>query len=277
MDLTHRFSVPAGIDETWNAINDLDALAPCFPGATVSSFDGNAFSGSVKVKLGPIALVYNGSGRYIDRDARARRVVIEARGDDRRGNGEAVATLTARLTENGDETAIEVLTDLDLTGRPAQFGAGVISDVSDRLFEQFFSCLAPRFSEGLGTVVSTEDASGSDEPDWDREVEQTIELGAVPEELDGPSELPPDEPAPVVSEAPAASRSSGTGPAAWTPPRRTAPASSPPTYTPPSNTSQTDFNVVATVGPVLLKRYWPVLAVLTVLVFVLSKVLGRRR
>ena len=104
MDLTHRFSVPAHIDEAWNAFNDLEGLAPCFPGATISSVEGDEFTGSVKIKLGPVALVYNGSGRYVERNDADRRVVIEARGKDKRGNGTATATVTANFAENGEQT-----------------------------------------------------------------------------------------------------------------------------------------------------------------------------
>ena len=85
MDLTHRFSVPALVEEAWRAFNNLQALEPCFPGATITSVDGDHFTGSVKIKVGPIALVYNGSGSYVERDGEARRVVIKARGEDRRG------------------------------------------------------------------------------------------------------------------------------------------------------------------------------------------------
>jgi carbon monoxide dehydrogenase subunit G len=262
MDLTHRFSVPAGIDEAWNAFNDVDALAPCFPGAAISSFDGNAFSGSIKIKLGPIALVYNGSGHYVERNVHANRVVFEARGEDRRGNGEAVARVTIQLRESGDDTDVEVTTALELTGRPAQFGDGVVSDVSDRLLEQFVSCVGPRFAEGLGVVP---EGAATDEPDFDHDVEETIELGAVPEEIDGIS-------LGVGSGRPTATTPAPTPPPSWSPPR-----SGPPAYTPPSDTSQTDFNVVATVVPVLVKRYWPVLAALAVVAFVLSKIIGRKR
>ena len=186
MDLTHRFSVPAQMDEAWNAFNDLEGLAPCFPGATISSVEGDEFSGSVKIKLGPIALVYNGSGRYVERNDAERRVVIEARGKDKRGNGTATATVTAKFAGNGDQTQIEVFTDLAITGKPAQFGRGVISDVSDKLLNQFVSCVSDRFAQsGLGAAqapsaneaaAATSTALQGDESD----TEQTIELEAVP-------------------------------------------------------------------------------------------------
>ena len=148
MDLTHRFSVPAHIDEAWNAFNNLEGLAPCFPGATIDSIEGDEFTGSVKIKLGPVALVYNGSGRYVERNDEDRRVVIEARGKDKRGNGTATAIVTASFAESGEQTDVEVLTDLAITGKPAQFGRGVISDVSDRLLDQFLACVSGRFTEG---------------------------------------------------------------------------------------------------------------------------------
>ena len=150
MDLTHRFTVPARLDEAWQAFNDLEGLAPCFPGATISHVEGDEFSGSVKVKLGPIALLYNGTGRYAERDDAAHRVVIEARGKDKRGNGTATATVTASFADQGEQTEVEVLTDLAITGKPAQFGRGVISEVSDKLLEQFVTCVSGRFADGSG-------------------------------------------------------------------------------------------------------------------------------
>ena len=148
MDLTHRFTVPARLDEAWQAFNDLEGLAPCFPGATISHVEGDEFAGSVKVKLGPIALLYNGTGRYAERDDAEHRVVIEARGKDKRGNGTATATVTASFAERGEQTEVEVLTDLAITGKPAQFGRGVISEVSDKLLDQFVTCVSGRFADG---------------------------------------------------------------------------------------------------------------------------------
>jgi carbon monoxide dehydrogenase subunit G len=147
MDLTHRFRVPAPLDETWQAFNDLEGLGPCLPGATISSVEGDDFAGSVKVKLGPIALLYNGTGQYTERDDAAHRLVIKARGKDKRGNGTATATVTASFADQGEQTEVEVLTDLAITGKPAQFGRGVISEVSDKLLEQFVTCVSGRFGD----------------------------------------------------------------------------------------------------------------------------------
>jgi carbon monoxide dehydrogenase subunit G len=141
MELNHRFTVAAPIDLTWAAFNDLERVAPCFPGATLTSVNGDDFSGSCKVKFGPIALQYTGSGLFVERDMTSYRAVIEAKGRDKRGNGTADARVTAQLTADGDGTLVEVVTDLSVTGKPAQFGRGVMQDVSDRLLDQFVACL----------------------------------------------------------------------------------------------------------------------------------------
>jgi carbon monoxide dehydrogenase subunit G len=141
MDLEHTFTVPASVEETWSAFQDIESVAGCFPGATVTEVDGDDFKGSAKVKLGPIALTYNGTGHFVEKDEAAHRFVVEAKGKDKRGNGTAGATVTATLTGEGDSTRVDVATDLSITGKPAQFGRGVIQDVSDKLLQQFVDCL----------------------------------------------------------------------------------------------------------------------------------------
>ena len=148
MELRHTFTVPAPVRQTWDTFMDLDGVAGCFPGATVTSFDGDGFEGTCKVKLGPVALVYAGSGTFVERDDTAYRAVIEAMGKDKRGNGTAGATVTIALAAEGeDRTVVDVATDLAVTGKPAQFGRGVMQDVSDKLLQQFVACLEQRFVE----------------------------------------------------------------------------------------------------------------------------------
>lgn len=142
MELQHTFTVPVGIDEAWTTFNDLERIAPCFPGAEITSVDGDDFTGLAKVRLGPISLQYTGTGRWLERDRDGYRAVIEASGKDKRGNGTAAATITAHLEPDGDGTRVVVDTDLRITGRPAQFGRGVIQDVGNKLLDQFASCLA---------------------------------------------------------------------------------------------------------------------------------------
>lgn len=142
MELTHRFTVPLGVEETWAHFNDIASVAECFPGASVASVEDDTFTGSVKVKLGPIALQYNGSGTFVEKDDAAHRFVVDAKGKDKRGNGTAGAKVTLSMAAAGEtSTDIEVLTDLAVTGKPAQFGRGVMQDVSDKLLGQFVACL----------------------------------------------------------------------------------------------------------------------------------------
>jgi carbon monoxide dehydrogenase subunit G len=165
MELEHSFSVPASVGETWAAFNDPEMLVPCFPGATLISVDGDALTGSAKVKLGPVALQYNGVGTYLERDEASHRLVLEAKGKDKRGNGTATAIVTARLRADGDGTAVHVSTDLAVTGKPAQFGRGVMQDVSDKLLGQFLVCLQTKLGapEPKG-VTSLTDAPQSATP-----------------------------------------------------------------------------------------------------------------
>jgi len=146
MELTHDFTVPASVDDTWATFMDLQRVGSCFPGAVVTDASDDGFAGTVKVKLGPIALQYAGAGTFIERDDQAHRAVIEAKGKDKRGNGTAGATVTIQLAPSGEGTRVEVKTDLSVTGKPAQFGRGVMQDVSDKLLGQFVACIENQFA-----------------------------------------------------------------------------------------------------------------------------------
>ena len=141
MELTHDFTVPAPPDVTWQTFMDLERVGGCFPGAAVTEVSDEGFKGTVKVKLGPIALQYLGAGSFVERDDSAHRAVIEAKGRDKRGNGTAGATVTIRLAPAGEGTRVDVRTELSVTGKPAQFGRGVMQDVSDKLLQQFIGCI----------------------------------------------------------------------------------------------------------------------------------------
>ncbi|HET6986106.1 MAG TPA: SRPBCC family protein [Kribbella sp.] len=156
MKLEHKFVVPAPIEQAWAAFNDLERVVPCFPGATLTAYDGDEFTGSVKVKLGPVSLQYSGTGSFAERDPDGHRAVIEAKGKDRRGNGTATARVTAQLTASGpDSTDVTVDTDLTITGRPAQFGRGLIQDVSNRLLDQFTACLTTKLEAPTAAAEPT--------------------------------------------------------------------------------------------------------------------------
>ncbi len=160
MQLDHDFTVPAPASEAWKVLLDVPRIAPCMPGATLTEFDGETFTGTVKVKLGPVSLTYRGSGHFVETDEEARRVVIEASGKESRGSGTARATVTATMvTEGESQTRVDVSTDLKVTGRPAQFGRGMLSDVGARLISQFADCLARTLAgeePGAGTDTTAE-------------------------------------------------------------------------------------------------------------------------
>jgi len=171
LELTHSFTVPGSKADAWEALSDVTSVAECFPGATVTHAEGEEFEGTCKVKLGPIALVYSGSGRFLEREEAAGRFVIDAKGKDKRGNGTAGAKVTATLTPDGAGTRVEVVTDLQITGKPAQFGRGVIQDVSDKLLQQFVACLQSK--------IAPEPARQSVRPAEADEEEEALDVGAA--------------------------------------------------------------------------------------------------
>jgi carbon monoxide dehydrogenase subunit G len=169
VQLEHSFSVPVGIDEAWKILLDIERIGPCMPGAVIESVDGDDFTGTVKVKLGPINLSYKGKASFVEKDETARRAVIDARGRDARGNGTAAAKVTATLSEEDGSTRVQVNTDLDITGKPAQFGRGVMVDVGNKLLGQF--------AEALAATIKGSDAAAAPSE-------------AAPTETDAPSPAP---------------------------------------------------------------------------------------
>jgi carbon monoxide dehydrogenase subunit G len=156
MRLEHSFTVPVPVDVAWKVLLDVPRIAPCMPGATLTGVEGDTFTGTVKVKLGPIALSYRGKGRFVERDEAAHRVVIEASGKDTRSAGTAAATVAAVLAADGDATRVDVTTDLSVTGKPAQFGRGMIADVSAKLIGQFADCVATTLAAGSEPPAASE-------------------------------------------------------------------------------------------------------------------------
>jgi carbon monoxide dehydrogenase subunit G len=244
MELEHQFTVPASVEVTWAAFNDPGRVAPCFPGATLISVDGDEFTGSAKIKLGPIALQYNGTGRYVERDESAHRAVIEAKGKDKRGNGTANATVTAQLSAAGDATSVQVTTDLAVTGKPAQFGRGVMQDVSDKLLGQFVTCLQAT----LGEAATAAPDGQPGQPSQPSQPSQPVS----PAQLSQPSQPAPSGGGAVsVPAAPAYRPSLHAAPAA-----------------------DVELNLLRTIGGVLLTRY--AARALGPLAFIAGYWLGRR-
>lgn len=137
MELNHEFTVPVPVGEAWTLLTDVRRIAPSLPGAELTEVDGDIYHGLVKVKVGPISVQYKGTASFAEKDEAARRVVLKAAGRDARGQGNASATVTAVMTPDGDSTMVLINTDLMVSGKVAQFGRGVMSDVSAKLLGQF--------------------------------------------------------------------------------------------------------------------------------------------
>ncbi|MBW3601948.1 MAG: SRPBCC family protein [Actinobacteria bacterium] len=164
MQLEHSFTVPAPPAEAFAVLRDIERIGPCMPGAAIESVDGDSFTGSVKVKVGPIQLTYRGDAEYVDVDPDALTAVIEARGKEQRGSGTAAATVRAQLAAHPDGTKIDVVTDLAVTGKPAQFGRGVLADVGSKLIGEFAHCLADQLGPRPEPQAVTADQQPSREP-----------------------------------------------------------------------------------------------------------------
>ena len=165
MQLEHQFRVPVPAAQAWDVLLDVERIAPCMPGATVESFDGETIVGRVKVKVGPIQVTYSGTARFTDKDEATRRAVIEASAKEARGSGTATATITARLQDDGGSaTNVTVTTDLAITGKPAQFGRGVMEEVGNKLLGRFADCLADTLGSGDATGSSSEPAAAEPAP-----------------------------------------------------------------------------------------------------------------
>ena len=154
MKLETRFTVPVPVDEAWKVLMDVERIAPCMPGATLTSFEGDKFEGTVKVKVGPINLTYGGKASFVSTDEQTHVAVIDGSGKETRGTGTAKALITCRLIGKGDTTEVEVDTDLNVTGKPAQFGRGVLADVSGKLVDQFAACLSEEIRAGTPVAAA---------------------------------------------------------------------------------------------------------------------------
>ena len=141
MEITDEFRVDVPVDHAWSVLRDVERIAPCMPGAQLQEVEGDEYRGIVKVKVGPITAQYKGVARIVEEDEAAHKMVIRAEGRDTRGQGNAAATVTATLAADGDATVVGIDTDLQVTGKVAQFGRGVMADVSSKLLGQFVACL----------------------------------------------------------------------------------------------------------------------------------------
>jgi uncharacterized protein len=226
IELDNSFTVPVPPEKAWDVLLDVERIAPCMPGASVTSVDGDEVAGQVKVKLGPLSLSYKGTAKFTEKDQANHTIAIEASGKETRGAGTASATVQAGLKPADDEnhTTVSIHTSLNVTGRPAQFGRSLLPEVSGKLIAQFASNLQAMIasdSDGAGTVA--------------------------PEE--GEAAVDPNQAAVAGADA-------ATGTAAGT-----STATHPPTQPSAVMPEQEDsLNVIKLVGPAVLKRVIPVAA-----------------
>jgi uncharacterized protein len=252
MEMDHSFTVPVPADRAWDVLLDVQRIAPCMPGAIVDDFDGEVVTGRIKVKVGPVSLTYKGTAKFTERDPDAKVIVLEASGKETRGAGTASATVRATLEpeSGGEATKATMHTTMNVTGRPAQFGRGVMVEVGGKLVEQFAQNLRQLMADDAGAGASNPAAAAGDEASAGQAtaIAETGETG------------------------PGSTQPSATIPAAGT---ATAPAP-PAALAEPAPASDDSINLVKLVGPAILKRAIPVAIAVGGLV-VLARLLFRRR
>ncbi len=197
MKIENDFRVAAPIDQAWALLTDIPAIAPCLPGAELTGEEGDNFHGQIKVKVGPVTAEYTGSATVLEMNEVDRVVILKASGRDKRGAGNASADITATMAEDGDGTVVTISTDLKVSGKVAQFGRGVMADVSKKLLGQFADCIEGKLESpvdhpdaiaGEPVVIdggtSAADASSSDDSN-DDEVLDLLEFagGALAKRL----------------------------------------------------------------------------------------------
>lgn len=155
MKIEDRFRVNLPVEEAWRVLLDIERIAPCMPGAELQEVEGDEYRGVVKVKVGPITAQYKGVAKLAEVDEGAHRAVIDAQGRDTRGQGNAKALITMSLAPDGDGTEVSIDNDVTVTGKVAQFGRGVMADVSTKLLAQFVECLESRVLSGAPTPADT--------------------------------------------------------------------------------------------------------------------------
>jgi carbon monoxide dehydrogenase subunit G len=176
MELEHSFTVPVPEERAWDVLLDVRRVAPCMPGASLDSVDGDEIKGRIKVKVGPIAMTYAGTARFTQRDAQGHVIVLEASGKETRGAGTASATVRSVLDGQGDQTHVVVHTTLNVTGRPAQFGRGVMAEVGGKLIGIFASNLADMLAaEPPQAAELAQDAPAGQQEEQEGDLDQSIE------------------------------------------------------------------------------------------------------
>jgi uncharacterized protein len=251
IELDHSFTVPVPPDQAWDVLLDVETIAPCMPGATVDEVDGDVVNGRIKVKVGPVSLTYKGTAKFTERNPETRVVVVEAAGKETRGSGTASANVRASLAPDasGSGTEVTMHTTMNVTGRPAQFGRGVMVEVGGKLVEQFAANLAKLIAgdTGAGGDAGSGDAGTSDAGTSDAGTSDagTSDAGT---NAAGTNAAGASGPAATAD----ARTGNGSGAAVSTAAAPVASASAP--------AQEDSLNLVKLAGPVILKRLVPVAA-----------------
>jgi uncharacterized protein len=146
MKIDNEFTVSVPVDRAWDVLTDLEGVSLCLPGARLTGVEGEVYKGEVRVKVGPVVAEYSGTAQFLEKDGVSHRALIDAKGRDSRGAGNASALITLQLRPDGDRTVVSVDTDMKISGKIAQLGGGMIKDVSQKLLGQFVDCLEAKFA-----------------------------------------------------------------------------------------------------------------------------------
>lgn len=250
MELINEFDVSVPIDTAWSVLTDVERIAPCLPGAQLQEIEGEEYRGIVKVKVGPITAQYKGRATFLEMDSDAHRLVLDAAGRDTRGAGNASAIITAQLEASGSGTHVTVTTDLTVTGKVAQFGRGVLADVSAKILTQFVDNLEQ-------TVLIDVGASAADP------APTVADAAAVASVASGAAAVEAATPESGVLDSPAAAADAGAATAA-------------PTVRKIDQPEPEAIDLLESAGTPVLKRAVPVLGV-AVAALIVWRLLRRRR
>lgn len=161
MKIANEFTVSVPIDKAWAVLTDMEQVIPLMPGAQLVGQEGEDYLGKVKIKVGPVTSEFNGKAHFVERDEAQHRALIDGRGKEARGTGNAAATVTLQLHESGDHTRVTVDTDLKVVGKLAQFGSSMLQQVSEKLLGQFVDALEAKLAEGKAPAAAETAAAPS--------------------------------------------------------------------------------------------------------------------
>ncbi|MFF5258818.1 SRPBCC family protein [Actinomadura viridis] len=263
MELDHEFTVPVPVDQAWSVLLDVERVASCMPGATLDSADGDEYAGRLKVKVGAMTITYRGTARITSADEASRTVTLEAAAKESRGSGTASATVVSRLHGEGDTTRVSVHTELNVTGRPAQFGRNILSEVGAKLVQRFATALAEELESTPGPEAAGPEKAEAAEPSAPSA--EAAEPGApsapsAEAELEAAPELEAAEAEPTV-----------------VPQQRPASPSETEEKAPAPRREEDAIDLLEIAGPSVAKRALPALGGLLVLALVVRFLLHRRR